>query len=309
MLRQIFPDEEVLKFILSDFASALAGEVTEHMNILHGESGSNGKSMLMHLMETSLGELATSWSTSLLKQDFDVCAPNPELANGKDKRIINIQEGKKDGTLNMETFKKIVGGDPINARKLYSNGSKFIITARIWMCLNTLPVIQDTDGGTWRRFRIVECNSKFVLDEKLVDHDNHVYLADTTLKKRIKDFCPAFLSLLIDSYNGATLSVPAAVESATEKYKRSQDVYGLFFESELEQNTLGKIHMNDLWSRCNTWASAEGYSLKRLELIQWLKHKGYYKNNVHIFKINKPGVEGFSLKIPDYLDGDEEELD
>ncbi|KAJ3087150.1 hypothetical protein HK100_008466 [Physocladia obscura] len=87
---QIIPDEEMRIFYLMRLASALGGHLCNKLMILIG-ARANGKSLLVQqLLELALGPYAISWSTQLLKQEFNVCSPNPELASANKKRFINV---------------------------------------------------------------------------------------------------------------------------------------------------------------------------------------------------------------------------
>ena len=316
LIKKIIPQENERTFLLKDMASSLSGEVTEHMNILFG-GGSNGKSFLMLLMEMALGDdLATCWSTALLKQDFDICAPNPELADGKGKRFINIQEGKKDGTLNMETVKKITGGDRLRARNLFENGCKFVIIGRIWLSLNTFPAIQDIDDGTWRRIRVILFKSRFTDNPDLVNESENIYLADENLKREIHKYLPSFMSLLIKMYGDYAINgneVPQSVIEETENYKNSQDVVSMFFKEMLVKDEKGRLHMSHLYAIYNKWCSRNNFKFSRDDLLKWTQRKenDCYNKDVKVSGHSNTGITGFTIRKPIYnikTDDEEEDL-
>lgn len=313
IISKILPNKEKRDFTLTNFSSAVAGHTSNKCEIFHG-GGANGKSFLMSLLEASLGDLATSWSTALLRQEFDVNQANPELARGKNRRIINIQEGTKGGTLNMEIFKKLVGGlDKINARNLHVNGSPFVLNARLFLSLNDFPSISDNGHSVWRRIRVTEFLSTFTEDEKLVDHSKHIYLMNESYNKRIEhEFAPAFMSILIHYYKSyhEDLKVPQAIVDSTEKYRKSQDVYQKMFDDILQESPKTKMHFLQLFKACTSWAQQDGSKINRIDLVNWLTQKNYYRKCVRIGGTVSTGTYGIEIKpIKDSIQDDDEESD
>lgn len=275
-LAQILPQDEKRAYVMRALSSTLTAEHSEKLHLLHGEGG-NGKSLLTKLTEESLGGRATAWSTSILTQQFDCCAPNPELADGEDKVFINVQEGKKGGALNMQTVKVITGGDSCRARRLYKNGGKFVIVAQIWLSLNTLPLVEDLDHGTWRRLRVILFESTFVEPGMPTDPSKHIYAADPTFKKDIPSLLPAYMALLIDYYKQYQTqgnAVPRLITEATEKFRKSQNIYQAFFDDCCEPSDK-KAKAMEVWRACQTWAKRENYQVQRSDLKQFLIKAGF----------------------------------
>ncbi|KAJ3033024.1 hypothetical protein HK097_004997, partial [Rhizophlyctis rosea] len=256
-IMEIIPDEEKQDYIMKALSTCLAGCMLEEIMILEG-GGSTGKSLLTAWIENCLDCYATSWSTNIITQEFDVCAPNPELASGKNMKFINIQEGKKGKTLNMETLKRLTGGDSLRARKLHENGNKFVLFALLVLSVNDLPKVSETDRGTWRRLRVISFDSTFTEDPKKVDEDNHVYLRDTSLKLRHDEFAPHLMAFLIEYYKlyqQEGLDVPECVVQSTAAFKESQNVYDMFVKDVCRVEPKGKVHSLALWETCSRWAA------------------------------------------------------
>ncbi|KAJ3051604.1 hypothetical protein HK097_007366 [Rhizophlyctis rosea] len=246
IIKQILPDKEKRFYIMKFLSTCLAGCSLEETLILHG-GGANGTSFLTALLEICLCVYATSWSTSILTQDFDVCSPNPELASGEKKRFINIQEGRKGKTLNMETLKKLTGGDFVRARKLFENGAKFILHALMVLSVNDLPMVTEMDRGTWRRIRLTDFTSTFSEDPNEINLEKHIYEKDGKLKLRHEEFAPHFMAMMIEYYKlyeEEGLDAPDSVLGETAAFRKSQNIYAQFVEEDVCDKWAAKNHIN-----------------------------------------------------------------
>lgn len=103
---------------------SLHGEnFVEKALVMLGKMSRNGKSTLVDLLEKAfaeyVGTLPMKYFTSY---DKSADAPCPELVATRGKRILIVPEaGGSDLKIVNEKFKKIVGGDTLTGRELYSN--------------------------------------------------------------------------------------------------------------------------------------------------------------------------------------------
>jgi phage/plasmid-associated DNA primase len=96
------------------------------------------------------------------------------------------------------------------------------------------------DRGTWRRIRVIEFVSKFVLPdhpEYLAGRPN-VFLIDEMLDKKLRMWREPFLALLVHIYENEYIPfglspVPAAVMRACDKYKEDFDISARFFSERI----------------------------------------------------------------------------
>jgi len=123
----------------------------------------------------------------------------------------------------------------VEARALYGDQEKFVIMGKLFMMCNKLPPVTTMDRGTWRRIRVIEFVSKFVLPdhpEYLAGRPN-VFLMDPMLDKKLRSWREPFLALLVHIYETEYIPfglnpVPAAVMQASDKYKENFDIYARF---------------------------------------------------------------------------------
>ena len=233
---KLFPNVEVRRYTLRLLASCLEGMNREQCFYVATGVGGNGKSKLVELMRMTLGDYQTSLqSTVLTRKRPESGAANPDIMAAKCRRFIYLQEPDDKEPMNTSRMKQFSGEDMVEARGLFKDQEKFVIMGKLFMMCNKLPPVTTMDRGTWRRIRVIEFVSKFVLP----DHDEYkagrpnVFLMDPMLDKKLRAWREPFLALLVHIYETEYIPfglnpVPAAVMQASDKYKENFDIYARF---------------------------------------------------------------------------------
>jgi P4 family phage/plasmid primase-like protien len=240
---KLFPDQELRRYTLRLLASCLEGMNREQCFYVATGVGGNGKSKLVELMRMTFGDYQTAMqSTVLTRKRPEAGAANPEIMAAKCRRFIYLQEPDDKEPINTSRMKQFSGEDMVEARALYGDQEKFIIMGKLMMMCNTLPPVTTMDRGTWRRIRVIEFVSKFVLP----DHDEYkqgkpnVFLIDPMLDKKLRLWRQPFLALLVHIYETQYIPfglnpVPAAVMRASNKYKDDFDTCARFITERVRQ--------------------------------------------------------------------------
>ena len=259
-LHDVLPDPTVREYFLAYLATSLSGNnEAQKFHILTG-TGSNGKSMLMNLMSTAMGDYACKAPISLLTQArAESKAAAPELVRMKGRRFVTMQEPDEQVPLNTGLMKELASSEKITARDLYA-GSKqmleFDLQARFNLACNEKPNINTQDGGTWRRLVVINFVSKFVADPKL----SHEKPIDESIvqKSQSKEWAEAFLSYLVFLYTKGRgfrkLVPPEKVMEYTSEYREDSDVIAKFLREKIHavvQAETGEVTMT-LWSKVST---------------------------------------------------------
>ena len=233
---KLFPDPEVRRYTLRLLASCLEGFNREQCFYIATGVGGNGKSKLVELMRLTLGDYQTSLqSTVMTRKRPESGAANPDIMAAKCRRFIYLQEPDDKEPINTSRMKQFSGEDMVEARALYGDQEKFVIMGKLFMMCNRLPPVTTMDRGTWRRIRVLEFPSKFVLPDhpEYIARRPNVFLIDTQLDKKLREWREPFLALLVHIYeteyipNGLN-PVPVAVTRASDRYKENFDVYARF---------------------------------------------------------------------------------
>jgi len=233
---KLFPDKDVRAYTLRLLASCLEGTNKEQCFYVATGVGGNGKSKLVELMRMTFGDYQTSLqATVLTRKRPESGAANPDIMAVKCRRFIYLQEPDDKEPINTSRMKQFSGEDMVEARGLFQDQEKFMIMGKLIMMCNKLPPVTTMDRGTWRRIRVIEFVSKFVMPdhpEYLLKRPN-VFLIDPLLDKKLRTWREPFLALLVHIYekeylvNGLS-PVPAAVMRAVDKYKENFDLYARF---------------------------------------------------------------------------------
>lgn len=238
-IRDVLPDPDVREYFLAYLSTSLSGcNEAQKFHILTG-TGSNGKSMLMNLMSTAMGDYACKAPISLLTQARNKsAAAAPELVRMKGRRFVTMQEPDEQVPLNTGLMKELASSEKITARDLYA-GSKqmldFDLQARFNLACNEKPKINTQDGGTWRRLVVVNFVSKFVADPRLA-HEKPID-ESFVQKSQSKEWAEAFLSYLVHLYikgkGYRKLVPPEKVMEYTSEYKEDSDVIAKFIREKI----------------------------------------------------------------------------
>jgi P4 family phage/plasmid primase-like protien len=226
-LHKIFPIKRVRDYQILHMARCLNGIGNQKFHTWTGV-GSNGKSMLICLMESALGDYACKVPISLLTQGRNKSgAAAPELIRLKGRRFVTMQEPDESVPLNTGFMKELTSNEKIIARDLYA-GSKamieFELQAKLHLACNDKPKINTNDQGTWRRFVVINFISKFIQDPK----GPHEYKMDMSIERKVKseEWGKCFLTFLIQTYKahaGEDIIPPAEILEYTNEYREESN--------------------------------------------------------------------------------------
>jgi P4 family phage/plasmid primase-like protien len=275
-LSKIITNKKVREYLLKVLGKSLLGIPDERFYIWTGLSGANGKSTLVNFLEQTLGDYTTSIDVSLLTNKRASSGnASPDVIRLRGKRLFTIQEPEHDDKLRTGILKQYTGGDTIIARELFKAPVTFKLQGTMVMCCNDLPSVSSCDGGTFRRIRVIEFNSRFC--ENPVKKNE--FKIDPELKTKLKIWRPYFMSILIhwyQKYLKEGLQEPESVKKATTKYKADNDKFNEFFGQCIEESDKTFEYNKTIYSHFTNWW-LQNYSNTRIpeikELIRALKIK------------------------------------
>lgn len=269
---KLFPAQDLRDYVLTLLAGCLEGANKEQCFYLMTGSGGNGKSKLVELMCSVMGQYSGSLSTTALtRKRPDSGAANPDIICVKGCRFIETKEPDEGEPLNSARMKQFSGEDLVEARALFKDQESFKITGKIFMSCNRMPPVHSMDGGTWRRIRVIPFDSRFVdPNEFPVDEANHIYARDDMMEEKLLSWRVPFFSLLVHLYETrycvGRIKVPAVVMQACENYKGNFDSFGKFHKSRLRKapGWDEPPQFNDIWRAYRTWTADENPTGKKL---------------------------------------------
>lgn len=233
-LHSILPNTNVREYFLNHLATCLSGVFNQRFHILTG-SGSNGKSMLMNLCATAFGEYCYKANIAMFTQKRNKAgAASPEMVRMKGKRFVMMSEPDEGDPLSTGFMKEITSSEKIIARDLFA-GSKqmveFDVQAKCHLACNDKPKVNTTDGGTWRRLKVIDFPSKFVHTPRAGTNELPM---DETIESKVlsKEWAECFMAYLTHLYVEGKglhkLTPPKEVDAYTNEYKEDSDAIAKF---------------------------------------------------------------------------------
>ena len=277
---KVFIDEDIREYMKLLLSSFIQGHTPDEKFHIFTGSGANSKSKLIELFSLSLGDYAGILPVSLLTQKRGACgSASPEMARAKGKRFITFSEAEEGDQIRVGLMKELTGGDIITARALFKDPIEYKPQFKLILTCNKLPYIPSTDGGTWRRLRVVPFTSKFTFKPDLTKKNE--FMIDTNLNKHFEIWKESLISLLIFKFNDYKkngIREPIEVLKYTNKYRADTDLNLQFIQDNLiktnDKNDI--IKFNELYAIYKTWYKDSGLSGKPENKN---KLKEYFMNN------------------------------
>jgi putative DNA primase/helicase len=204
----------LIEFLQKAVGYALTGSTREQcLFFLHG-LGANGKSTLLEIIHTLLGDYAhrTSSETFLIKKSGGI--PN-DVAALRGARLVGAVEVESGRRLAEVLIKEMTGGDRISARFLHAEWFDFKPEFKIFLAANHKPVIRGTDHAIWRRIHLIPFNVQIPKPEQ-----------DRDLPEKLKAELPGILNWALEGcqmWQLYGLEPPAEVQAATQDYREEMD--------------------------------------------------------------------------------------
>ena len=237
-MSQVFTSPVIRKFVWDVFASILDGGIRHEKFYIFTGSGSNGKSKILELVQKAVGDYYCILPISLLTQKRAASnTAQSELERTKGRRFAVMQEPSEGEKLNIGLMKELSGGDTILCRGLFKEPIQFKPQFKMIMTCNELPEVPSDDGGTWRRIRVVNFDSKFIENPDL--NNPKEFPLDTELGDNFERWADTFLGMMIQHHKQNDLKniiEPMEVRIATESYKKNNDIIGQYVAERIVQD-------------------------------------------------------------------------
>nr|WP_026681349.1 phage/plasmid primase, P4 family [Priestia megaterium] len=192
---------------------------------LAGESGGNGKSTLLEMLNSFIGDLGHTLSLEDFNESFQIATLDGKLANiGDDIDAAYLERSKN--------FKTLVSGNTISVRKLYGEPFKLKNKATLIFTCNEMPTFKDKSGGIARRLVIIPFENKVTTVDTQIDEK----LSTETAKSYLLKLAIEGLHRIVS--NGG-ISYSKTIEDVTNKYLTENDsVLSYLYDREASGKTI-----------------------------------------------------------------------
>lgn len=157
------------------------------MPVLQG-GGENGKTLLTtDGLVPALGDYADVASPKLVATDRPGRSEHStERADLRGQRLLIGEELSEGRSLDITALKRIMDVSHIKARRVHQDNITFPASHSLFVTTNYVPVVTETDHGTWRRLALLKFPYSFrkSTDECVRPTDR---VGDPTIKRRIKE--------------------------------------------------------------------------------------------------------------------------
>jgi len=280
-------DREMVDFLRRWYGYCLTGHVREQVFLVHFGGGSNGKSLLLDLMQATSGDYACGAPPGLVASTRGDTMKDTELAVLRGRRMVTAHESRAGAELREDLVKLATGDDKISARHLYGSAFDFSPTHKLQLLTNHRPVVRTQDYGTWRRIVLVPYGAKFGTADE-VARGEATAVADRMLGEKLRR--PEMLrAVLAWRVRGAVewaqqgLQIPASVRLSSEEYQSEQDRTAQFLAECCERGTgpeftaylSGGPGLSTVYAEYASWIrEAGGHAVSRQRLLQDLRRLG-----------------------------------
>ena len=281
-LDQVVPIKEQRDFLVIVLGYFLTGLSTEQLWFFFHGVGSNGKSVLITLLENLMGDYATKIPTEMLMQhNRSSAGAAPDLLLLQGKRLVFCNETKEGQRLDDARLKDLTGNDTIIGRPLYSNNHiSFSPTHKLVVVGNYHPTVSDDSHGFWRRVVLYP----FSVTIPQAQQDKRL------LEKLIAEG-PGILNYLLEAlkiYFKKGLEVPKSLSQATQQYRTEQDMVHQFIDDECITGPEKTVLKADLYDRYKGWCLGNGLrALSSNRFSRKLTAKGF---NLQLDKRTLAGI-------------------
>lgn len=279
-LEEIHPDDpNITAFIDLWSGYCLSGSAREDkMLIFHGPKGRNGKSTLVKVLSTVLGDYAAVMPEGFLaarKGGTDPSAPNAPMVALKGKRLALISETNERVMLDEAKVKMLTGGEMISVRRVFgTEQEQMSLSAKVIVSSNHRPEIKGTDPAIWSRILLVPFNETFA--------DN----PDRELFGKLMAEREGILARMVRgclAYQEHGLAIPPSVVASTRDYRETEDVLQQFLNDCTEPDPSGHTDKAELHRVYRVWAERNGHSpiWTSVMLTRKMGEKGFRDRKSH----------------------------
>lgn len=210
--------------------------------------------MFANTLDSLLGSYSMETPPETLMRSRDNSGqPTNDVARLAGTRLVSANETEEGQSLAESKIKALTGDDVITARFLHKEFFQFRPQFKIWIRTNHKPRIRGVDGGIWRRVHLIPFSVEIPESKR-----------DPELSKKLVKELPGILNWAVEgcvAWQSAGLQPPKIVQAATEDYRTSQDLIGLFLAEcclVAADKIAGSVKLKELYSAYCEWCSEAG---------------------------------------------------
>lgn len=242
-------NQELISFVQQAVGYSLTGSTSEQCLFIMIGDGANGKSTFINVINKLLGSYGTTAASHTLIANGGGSIGD-DLVDLIGARLITVSETEEGQSLAEAKIKQMTGGDNLKARPLYGTFVEFSIIGKLWLATNSLPQINNTDHGIWRRIKAIPFNRTFEAKEQ-----------DKNLSDKLMEELPGILNWAIKGcleWQKNELQTPQIIEDQVAEYKSAMDSITQFIQDECELDKDYSYAASKFYQAYREWCSGAG---------------------------------------------------
>lgn len=266
---------QLVEFMQMVFGICCLGSRREQfLFILYG-GGSNGKSTMVDQISFCLGDYYDVMDSSVLMSKTSPVAAQNAMAEEVGVRCLAISESSAGNRMDMSIVKRITGDGKISAQKKYGDIFSFNPKFNPIMMTNNLPIISETDYGTWRRIIPIPFNRKFTNEEKNVDLPIEL-CAETD---KILGWCIKGYQRYMERGGNLETMIPNVIAEERRGYQKDMNNIYQFLEAKCRTGESCQVKYDILYRHYVKWVTEMGgYKMPQQQFDKYLiESQGYRK--------------------------------
>ena len=282
---ELFPKESLRNYMWEHLSSVLIGKNRSQKFNIYTGAGRNGKSCLVELMSIILGDYKGTVPVTLVTDKRgSIGSTSSEVAQLQGVRYAVMQEPSKGASMNEGIMKELTGGDPIQARALWSDSITFVPQFKLVCTLNNLFDVKSNDEGTWRRIRICPFESLFT--ENPISNDEYKpyqFKVDFNMDEKFQRWKHVFMAMLVDKAF-ETQGIVEDVEivlSASNSYRANQDHIAEFLTEYVVPSHGDSITKKEINDEFREWYKSNyGNNVPKTKELHEMMDRRYKKQGI-----------------------------
>jgi P4 family phage/plasmid primase-like protien len=243
--------EDRLEYFQKVMGYCLTGSKEAQSYFIWYGKGSNGKSLILNLLQAVLGKACSPISKSVIVDCGKKGGNGSEMISLKDLRLGTFSETNSNESLNEGMLKTISGGDKIRARALYKEEISFELIVKLIVCTNQKPEFNGADHGTTRRIKLLPFEAKFVSkDPRKAKNEYRIIenLERTLIDQYLDEFFTFCLEGAVMWFNDKKFDkIPACIKEQQDEYIAEQNSFGSWFSDFIKPNDGYKLDRAESW--------------------------------------------------------------
>lgn len=298
---------DVAEWLQLRFGQSVTGHMTSDdvLLILQG-GGENGKSTLLNAIKEALGDYGIYVSDRVLLSDPG--SHPTELMDFRGARFTLTEELPDEARLNVKRLKDVVGTPVIKARRMRQDPVEFAATHSLFISTNPIPIVTETDHGTWRRLALVRFPYAYVRPGLPVDEARGQRRGDPELRDRLRFGQAQREAVLLWLVQGAVRWYaggkampphPESVVEDTQAWRAKSDPIEGFWTERLRPDVTAFITSADMIAAFNEYLQSIGQHVwsDRRFVPQFAEHTTTKRNAVEYRQARVPAGHARSYRL------------